>query len=234
VTRRVVITGMGVTAPGGVGVPAFWELLTTGRPMTRSITLFDATAFRSRIAAECDLHPSPATHGMSARDSRWLDRYLQFATTATSEALRGSGLNAVEEDEWRVGVVMGTALGSAALLEQNYVVMSDGGAKWELDHQYGSPHLHLAWTPSMLGAEIARLCGARGPVHTVSSGCTAGIDAVGYAAQLILDGDADVVVAGGAEAPISPSTVGSFDARTTGTRPTRSSWLSGSARTRCP
>lgn len=206
-TRRVVITGMGVTAPGGVGIPAFWELLTSGRPTTRSITLFDATGFRSRIAAECDLHPS--AHGMN---TRWLDRYLQFAATATTEALHGSGLNAVGEDEWRVGVVMGTALGSAALLEQNYVVMSDDGAKWELDHQYGSPHLRLAWTPSMLGAEIARLCGARGPVHTVSSGCTAGIDAIGYAAQLILDGEADVVVAGGAEAPISPATVGRFDA----------------------
>ena len=209
-TRRVVITGMGVTAPGGVGVPAFWELLTAGRPMTRSITLFDATPFRSRIAAECDLHP--AAYGTNTRDTRWLDRYLQFATAATAEALRGSGLNSVEEDEWRVGVVMGTALGSATLLEQNYVVMSDSGAKWQLDHQYGSPHLHLAWTPSMLGAEIARLCGARGPVHTVLSGCTAGIDAVGYAAQLILDGDADVVVAGGAESPISPGTVGSLDA----------------------
>src|SRR4051794_16340624 len=120
--RRVVITGMGVTAPGGVGVSAFWELLTAGRPMTRLITRFDATPFRSRMAAECDLHP--AVHGTTTRDTRWLDRYLQFATAAATEALRDSGLNAVEEDEWRVGVVMGTALGSAALLEQNYVVMS--------------------------------------------------------------------------------------------------------------
>jgi minimal PKS ketosynthase (KS/KS alpha) len=210
VTRRVVVTGMGVTAPGGIGIPAFWELLTAGRPVTRPITLFDASPFQSRIAAECDFHPTAP--GMTTSDARWLDRYLQFATTATAEALHGSGLNPAEEDEWRIGVVMGTALGSATLLEQNYVVMSDGGMRWEVDHRYGSPHLRLAWTPSVLSAETARLCGARGPVRTVSTGCTSGIDAVGYAAQLILDGDADVVVAGGAESPISPATVGALNA----------------------
>ncbi|MDX6312063.1 MAG: minimal ketosynthase alpha, partial [Streptomyces sp.] len=99
--RRVAVTGAGVVAPGGVGVPAFWELLTAGRTATRGITLFDPAGFRSRIAAECDF--DPVAHGLTPADTERADRYVQFALAAAAEAVRDSGLDLDLEDPWRFG-----------------------------------------------------------------------------------------------------------------------------------
>ncbi|MCZ0973799.1 beta-ketoacyl synthase N-terminal-like domain-containing protein, partial [Streptomyces albulus] len=90
-TRRVAVTGVGIVAPGGVGIPAFWDLLSAGRTATRGITLFDPTGFRSRIAAECDF--DPAEHGLSEEQVAKSDRYVQFALVAAAEALREAGLD---------------------------------------------------------------------------------------------------------------------------------------------
>ncbi|GDY29708.1 beta-ketoacyl-[acyl-carrier-protein] synthase family protein [Gandjariella thermophila] len=208
--RQVAVTGVGVVAPGGIGVPAFWDMLTAGRTATRLATLFDATRFRSKVAAECDW--DPAAHGLSADRARRMDRYVQFAAVAAAEAVADAGLDLDREDPWRVGTSMGSAVGGTTRLEQDYVVTSDTGRRWVVDHHRISPFLHLALTPSVLAAEIAEQVGARGPVQTVSTGCTAGLDAVGYAAQLVEEGRADVMVAGAAESPISPIAMSCFDA----------------------
>jgi minimal PKS ketosynthase (KS/KS alpha) len=209
-TRRVVVTGVGVVAPGGIGVPAFWDMLTAGRTATRLATLFDAEHFRSRVAAECDW--DPAAHGLDPARASRMDRYVQFAAVAAAEAVRDAGLDLAAEDPWRIGTSMGSAVGGTTRLEQDYVESSDAGRRWLVDHRRVSPFLHLALTPSVLAAEVAELLGARGPVQTVSTGCTAGLDAIGYATQLIEDGKADVMVAGAAESPISPIAMSCFDA----------------------
>ncbi|MFB7634542.1 beta-ketoacyl-[acyl-carrier-protein] synthase family protein [Streptomyces sp. NPDC056149] len=209
-TRRVAVTGVGIVAPGGVGIPAFWDLLSTGRTATRGITLFDPTGFRSRIAAECDF--DPAAHGLDGEQVAKSDRYVQFALVAAAEALRESGLVMAREDPWRVGVSLGTAVGGTTRLEHDYVAVSASGSRWDVDHRPAGPHLHRAFSPSSLASAVAEQIGAHGPVQTVSTGCTSGLDAIGYAFHSIEEGRADVCVAGASDSPISPITVACFDA----------------------
>ncbi|GAA1069610.1 MULTISPECIES: beta-ketoacyl-[acyl-carrier-protein] synthase family protein [Kitasatospora] len=209
-TRRVVVTGLGVVAPGGVGVPAFWDLLTAGRTATRGITFFDPAGFRSRIAGECDFDPYAA--GLDAEEVARSDRYIQFALAAAAEAVRDSGLDLGAEDPWRIGVSLGTAVGGTTRLEHDYVGVSANGARWDVDHRGAAPHLQRAFTPATLASAVAERTGAHGPVQTVSTGCTSGLDAVGYALQAVEDGRVDVCIAGASDSPISPITVACFDA----------------------
>ncbi|GES30181.1 beta-ketoacyl-[acyl-carrier-protein] synthase family protein [Streptomyces angustmyceticus] len=209
-TRRVAVTGVGIVAPGGVGVPAFWDLLSAGRTATRGITLFDPEGFRSRIAAECDF--DPAAHGLSEEQVARSDRYIQFAMVAAEEALRDAGLDTESEDPWRVGVSLGTAVGGTTRLEHDYVAVSDHGARWDVDHRPAGRYLERAFSPSSLASAVAEQIGAHGPVQTVSTGCTSGLDAIGYAFQSIEEGRVDVCVAGASDSPISPITVACFDA----------------------
>jgi act minimal PKS ketosynthase (KS/KS alpha) len=207
--RRVVITGVGVVAPGGIGVKAFWDLLTAGRTATRAISLFDASGFRSRIAAECDF--DPAADGLTPQEIRRMDRAAQFAVVSAREALADSGLDG-QLDPGRTAVSLGSAVGCTIGLEQEYVVLSNGGQDWLVDHEYAVPHLYSYMVPSTLATEVAWAIGAEGPVALISTGCTSGLDSVGHAAELIREGSADVVVAGATDAPISPITVACFDA----------------------
>ncbi|MER5641673.1 beta-ketoacyl-[acyl-carrier-protein] synthase family protein [Kitasatospora sp. NPDC002227] len=209
-TRRVAVTGVGIVAPGGIGAPAFWELLTAGRTATRGITLFDPAGFRSRIAAECDF--DPAACGLDEALVARSDRYVQFALAAADEAVRHAGLDLAALDPWRLAVSLGTAVGGTTRLEHDYTAVSGRGAHWAVDHRRADPHLHRAFSPSTLASAVAERVGARGPVQTVSTGCTSGLDAIGYGFQAIEDGRADLCVAGAADSPISPITVACFDA----------------------
>jgi minimal PKS ketosynthase (KS/KS alpha) len=208
--RVAAITGIGVVAPGGLGVPAFWDLLASGRTATRTVSLFDATGFRSRVAAECDFDPASA--GLSPADARALDRVSQFAVVAAAQALADSGLELATLPPERTGTVLGSAVGCTTKLEERYVAVSGHGRNWLVDHTKGGPHLYDYFVPGSIAAEVAWRCGAEGPVVTVSTGCTSGLDAVGHGAQLVAEGSADVVLAGAADAPISPITVACFDA----------------------
>ncbi|MEU5961036.1 beta-ketoacyl-[acyl-carrier-protein] synthase family protein [Micromonospora parva] len=206
--RRVVITGIGVIAPGGLGTKAFWELLTAGRTATRTLSFFDATPFRSRVAAEADF--DPVAEGLSPQEVRRMDRAAQMAVVCTREALADSGFEAA--DPTRVGVSVGTAVGATMSLEEEYVVVSDGGRKWLTDHRYATPHLYDYLVPSSFAREVAWSVGAEGPATVISTGCTSGLDSVGHARELIREGSADVMIAGATDAPISPITVACFDA----------------------
>ncbi|MFE0173498.1 beta-ketoacyl-[acyl-carrier-protein] synthase family protein [Streptomyces sp. NPDC059002] len=209
-TRQVAVTGVGVVAPGAIGTDAFVDLLGSGRTATRAITLFDPTGFRSRMAAECDF--DPAAHGLLEREAERMDRYVQFAAVAAREALDEAGLDMTGEDPWRTGVSLGSAVGGTTLLESDYIRASERGSTWEVDHELTSPALHRVFSPAPLAGEIAELSGAQGVVHTVSTGCTSGLDAVGYAFQAITEGRADVMITGASESPVSPITVSCFDA----------------------
>lgn len=207
--RRPAITGIGVIAPGGIGTKAFWALLTAGRTATRPISLFDATGFRSRIAAECDFVPEHA--GLSPAEVARMDRVVQFAVASTREAMADSGLDFGIQDPERIGVVMGSAVGCTMRLEEQYVALSRGGRDWLVDAAPGGPALYEYLVPSGIAAEVAHRCGAQGPVSLISTGCTSGLDSIGHAAQLIVEGSAEIVIAGASEAPISPITSACFD-----------------------
>jgi act minimal PKS ketosynthase (KS/KS alpha) len=209
-TRRVVITGVGVVAPGGVGVKSFWSLISEGRSATRAISFFDASSFRSRVAAEIDF--DPAAHGLGPQMIRRTDRAAQLAVTAANEAVAGSGLDLTAIDPYRVGVTVGSAVGATMGLDEEYRVVSDDGRLDLVDHRYAVPHLYNYLVPSSFAVEVAWAVGAQGPSTVVSTGCTSGIDSVGYAAELVREGSADVMIAGSSDAPISPITVACFDA----------------------
>ena len=213
--RRVVVTGVGVVAPGGPTRDAFWQLLVDGRTATRRISFFDPSAFRSQVAAEVDIDVRAA--GLTTQEIARTDRFVQFAMVAADEAVADSGLDLAADDPVRgvdhdrLAVSLGSAVGATMRLEDEYVQVSDSGRQWVVDAAYGTRFLHQALLPSSAAAELAVRYRAHGPASVMSTGCTSGIDAVGYGYQLVQDGDADVVIAGASDAPISPISVACFD-----------------------
>ncbi|GGQ86101.1 beta-ketoacyl-[acyl-carrier-protein] synthase family protein [Couchioplanes azureus] len=208
--RSAAITGIGVVAPDAIGKKRFWDLLSTGRTATRTISSFDPAPFRSQIAAECNFEPQ--REGLTPQQIRRMDRATQFAVVSARESVQDSGLLPGAVDPARTGVVIGSAVGCTMSLEDEYKVVSDGGRLWLVDPRYAVAHLFDYFVPSSIAAEVAWDVDAQGPVSLVSTGCTSGLDAVGRAADLIRDGAADVMIAGATDAPISPITVACFDA----------------------
>ncbi|HEX2314449.1 MAG TPA: beta-ketoacyl-[acyl-carrier-protein] synthase family protein [Thermomonospora sp.] len=208
--RRTVVTGIGVVAPGGRDREEFWRRIVSGRPAVARIRAFDPAPFRSQVAAECDF--DPAAYGLTPREVRRNDRFAQLAIAAADEAFADGGLDPAAVRPERTGVSLGSATGAAYTLEREYVVASDGGRDWVVDARHLMPFLHRALIPSSAAAELAVRFGAQGPAAMVSTGCTAGIDAVGHAYRLITDDEADVMLAGAAEAPVTPFSVAAFDA----------------------
>lgn len=207
---RAVITGMGVVAPGGVGTKPFWEQITSGRSATRSVSLFDATGYRSQIAGEVDFDPIGA--GLSPHQAETLDRMIQFALVGLTEAVADSGIELDALAPARIGVSVGTAVGLTMGLEREYAKVSNHGREWLVDHTLAADTLFDNFIPSSLAREVAWAAGAEGPATVVSTGCTSGLDAVGYALDLIREGSVDVVITGATDAPLSPITYACFDA----------------------
>lgn len=208
--RRVVITGMGVVAPGGVGRDDYWKLISSGTTATRAISLFNAEGYRSRIAAEVDFEPE--FHGLTPLQTRRLDRAGQFGLVCLREALVDSGIEIDEALAARTGVTIGSAIGASTSLDQEYSVVSDSGSDWLVGHADVVPQLFEYMVPVRFAADLAWEAGAEGPATVVSTGCTSGLDAVGYAFELVREGSADVMLAGATDAPITPITVACFDA----------------------
>jgi len=209
-SRRVVITGIGVRAPGGTTTAGFWDVLTSGRTATRTISFFDASRYRSQVAAETDFRPSD--EGISPEEIARMDRATQFAVACAREAVADSGLDFATIDPARCGVSLGSAVAAATSLEREYLALSDGGRRWLVDHETVPPPMFDYLIPSIMPAEVAWTVGAQGPVALVSNGCTSGIDSVGHAWQLIGEGSAEVMLAGATDTPITPIVVASFDA----------------------
>jgi minimal PKS ketosynthase (KS/KS alpha) len=203
------VTGIGVVAPGGVTREAFWEHITSGRTATRKISAFDPAGFRSQIAAEADFEPLKA--GLSEHEKVRQDRYIQFATAAGLEATNDSGLDLEAVDRDRMGVALGSAVGGTVILEDGFVAVSNRGQEWLVDPEYAPPFLYQGLIPSSLSSEIALKFGAHGPAVVISTGCTSGIDAIGYGHQMIQDGEADIVISGASESPVSPISMACFD-----------------------
>jgi minimal PKS ketosynthase (KS/KS alpha) len=207
--RRTAVTGVGVVAPGGVTRDSFWERITSGKTATRKITFFDPSGFRSQIAAEADFDPKEA--GLDQHEVERMDRYIQFATAAGIEAFEDSALDLDEVDSERMAVTLGSAVGGTIALEDGYVAVSNHGKEWLVDADYAPPFAYAGLVPSSLASEVALKFGAQGPAVVISTGCTSGLDGIGYGHQLIQDGEADIVISGASESPISPISMACFD-----------------------
>ena len=200
--RRVVVTGIGAITPIGMGVEGLWDGLQGRRSAIRAITRFDASVFKSRIAGEVDgFH---ATDHIEERRVRRLDRYSQFTIAATRMALADAHLDLRREDCDRVGAMMGTALGGVAYGEAQYHAFLTQGPR-AVD-----PALALTVFAGAASCNIAIEFGCTGPNATNGMSCASGAIAIGEGFRAIARGEADVMIAGGAEAPLAPLCFGAF------------------------
>src|SRR5579859_285264 len=209
--KRVVITGIGVVAPGGIGREAFWQTLEAGQSACDLADIDRLEDFRSQVVGAVSSF-SPRSCGLTEDEIDRLDRHIQFALVAAAEAWSDSGLQESQLDLERLGVAGGTAIGSTMRLEQEYLAVSSHATEFNVDPTLATPYLYHAVTPSSLSAELGAKYQAKGPVVTVSSGCTAGIDAIAQAFEWVRDGDVDIALAGASEAGICPINMASFDA----------------------
>ncbi|MFI0409348.1 beta-ketoacyl-[acyl-carrier-protein] synthase family protein [Actinomadura sp. 3N508] len=205
--RRVAVTGLGVLAPNGVGTKDFLAGLCAGRSGVIEAREFDTSRLASRIYGtlpECELPGLPAEH--SAGD----DRVVRIAMRAAQEAVASSGLLDHDMDPERAGVVMANAIGGTKFMTEHFPELTGDGTT-EIDVAGAHPRLHVAATFNRPVSAIADAFGLRGPVTTPVTGCTGGNDAVGFALDTIRRGEADVVITGAAEAPLTPFVVACFD-----------------------
>jgi 3-oxoacyl-[acyl-carrier-protein] synthase II len=200
--RRVVITGVGAVTPIGTGVEGLWNGLKQRRSAVRCITRFDPSVFKSRIAGEVD--DFVGTDHIEERRAKRLDRYSQFAIAATRMALGDAELDLHREDPDRVGAMMGTALGGVAHGETQYHNFLTAGPR-AVD-----PALALTVFAGAASCNIAIEFGCTGPNSTNGMSCASGAIAIGEAFRSIVRGDADTMIAGGAEAPLAPLCFGAF------------------------
>jgi len=154
----------------------------------------------------------PLSYGLTQDDVNQWDRHIQFALVAATEAWIDSRLDFSHLDSSYLGVAAGTAIGSTIRLEQEYLAVSKQATQFDVDPSLATPYLYHAVTPSSLSAKLADKFHARGPVVTVSTGCTAGVDAIAQAFEWVRDGDATTVISGASEAGICPINMASFDA----------------------
>jgi 3-oxoacyl-[acyl-carrier-protein] synthase II len=200
--RRVVITGIGAITPIGMGVEGLWQGLLDRRSAVRCITRFDPSMFKSRIAGE--VSDFFATDHIEERRAKRLDRFSQFSVAATRMALADSALDYAGEDPDRIGATMGTALGGVAHGEQQYHNFLREGPR-AVD-----PALALTVFAGAASCNIAIEFGFTGPNATNGMSCASGAIAIGEGFRAIARGEADIMLSGGAEAPLAPLCFGAF------------------------
>jgi 3-oxoacyl-[acyl-carrier-protein] synthase II len=201
-TRRVVVTGLGIICPVGNDVPTAWKNICSGISGVGPITAFDASGFNTRIAAEVkDFDPVPL---LGRKESRRMDRYTQFAMAATAEAVRNAQLSAPVPSPDRTGVIIGCGLGGLGTLTRELNVLQRSGPGRV------NPFMIPMILADSAGGQIAIKYNAHGPNHAVVSACASGSNAIGEAGEVIRRGAADVMITGGAESTIHPIAIAGF------------------------
>ncbi|RJR54614.1 MAG: beta-ketoacyl-[acyl-carrier-protein] synthase II [Desulfobacteraceae bacterium] len=200
--NRVVITGLGVVAPNGIGKEKFWEANLEGRSGVDRLTAFDASRFQTQIAAEVK-NFTPAAY-MPEETARRVDRFVHFGLASAKMAIEDSGLDLDGLDKTRAGVIIGSGLGGILFHEEQILATIEKGA-----HRT-NPQCVPRITPNAVSAHIAIQHGLLGPNMVVSTACASGNHAIGEAFHKIQAGKASVLLGGGAEAPITPYTFGAF------------------------
>jgi len=200
--RRVVVTGLGIVSPVGIGIAESWKNLLAGTSGVGPITKFDATALPTRIAAE--VKNFKAADWMPPKDVRRADTFIHYGLAATRLALQDAGFAIDESNAERVGVNMGSGIGGLPMIEDNIREMIAKGPRRI------SPFFVPGTIINMVAGMISIQFGAKGPNLSMVSACTASAHCVGEAGRVIEYGDADVMIAGGAEACVNMSGVGGF------------------------
>jgi len=202
--RRVVVTGLGIVSPVGIGVAAAWANILAGVSGIARITRFDTEGFPSRIAGE--VKDFDVSKWLSAKESRRYDTFIHYGLVATMEAIKDAGLDGYAGDKDRCGVSIGSGIGGLPMIEETQRAYMQGGLRKI------SPFFVPGTIINMVAGLVSIHYGFRGPNLATVSACSNGNHSLGEAARLIEYGDADVMVAGGAESTVSPLGVGGFSA----------------------
>ncbi len=202
--RRVVVTGVGLVSPVGVGTEACWSALREGRNGIGPITHFDASNFSCQIAGEvCNFDPLDF---VSAKDRRKMGRFIFFAIAASEFAMQMSGLTVTQELSPRVGVYVGSGIGGFDVIEREHAKLLQAGPRRV------SPFFIPATIANLASGHVSIRWSAKGPNSATSTACTSGAHAVGDSFRLIQNGYADAMICGGAEAAITPMSIAGFGA----------------------
>ena len=203
--RRVVITGLGVVSPVGNGKEEFWNNLLAGKPGVGPITQFDATDFPVKIAGEVKDFDPVALAG-DRKTVRHMDRYTQFAVAAAKMAVADAKLDMTKEDPDMAGTLIGTGIGGIHVMEDTILQIEKRGPGKV------NPFAIPMMIANMASGQVSITLGLRGPVLTDVTACASGTNSIGLAARLIKYGDADIMIAGGAEAAVSKAPMAGFAA----------------------
>ena len=200
--RRIVVTGLGIISPVGSQVSTMWESLIKGKSGVSRITAFDPSEFTSQIAGEVkDFDPLKY---ISFKESKRMDRFVQFAIAAAQEAFQDAGIDMQKEDPYRVGVLIGSGVGSLHVVQEqcrNYETKGPSRI---------SPFMIPLIIVNEAAGNVSIVLGAKGPNSCVATACATGSHAIGDAFRIIEHDNADIMIAGGTEGCITPMGVGGF------------------------
>ena len=200
--QRVVVTGLGVIAPNGIGKDNYWASIKGGKSGIARVTKFDVSQYPTKIAGEVKEF-DPAKY-ISKKKAKFMSRFAQFALASSKMAIEDARLELSREDRYRAGVALGTAIGGLQIVEEQCEIFHKKGV------EEVSPFSTMAMNPNAGVGAIAIELRLGGPNITISTACSAGLNAIGYAFDAISNGKADVMIAVGAEAPLFPVTFDSF------------------------
>ena len=200
--RRVVITGLGIVSPVGIGVANAWQSILAGKSGITRITRFDATKFACQIAGE--VKDFDVDQYLNPKDARRMDRFIQYGLIAAMEAVKDAGFEVTEANAERIGVNIGSGIGGLPLIEDTHNTYLQGGPRKI------SPFFIPGTIINMISGHVSIMYGFKGPNLAMVTACTTATHCIGDSGRLIEYGDVDIMIAGGSEAAISPLSVGGF------------------------
>lgn len=209
--RRVVITGLGIISPVGNTVEQAWSNILAGKSGISRISRFDASTFASQIAGE--VHGFDVTQYISAKEARRMDIFIHYGLAAGIQAIKDSGFAVTPENAERIGVNIGSGIGGLPMIEDTHNTYLEGGARKI------SPFFIPGTIINMISGNLSIMYGLKGPNLAMVTACTTATHCIGDSARLIEYGDADIMIAGGAESTVTPLAIGGFaSARALSTR----------------
>jgi 3-oxoacyl-[acyl-carrier-protein] synthase II len=203
--RRVVVTGLGMLSPLGNTPETTWENLLLGKSGIRNIDHFDASEFTTKFAGL--VNNFNAQDYMERKEAKKMDLFIQYGVAAGVQAVKDSGIEVTDENAPRIGVAIGSGIGGLGLIEQNHEKMLKASTPRKL-----SPFFVPSTIINMISGHLSIMFGLQGPNIAITTACTSGVHNIGHAARMIAYGDADVMVAGGAEKASTPLGLGGFGA----------------------
>ena len=202
--RRIVITGLGIVCPVGLSIESAWSAITSGASGIRPITAFDVSEFPVRFGGT--IEGFDVTEYVSKKDARKMDTFIHYGVAAGVQAIRDSGLEITEANAERIGVSVGSGIGGLPGIEKNYDAYLKGGPRKI------SPFFVPSNIINMISGNLSIMYGLKGPNIAMVTACTTGTHSIGEAARIIAYGDADVMLAGGAEMATTHTGLGGFAA----------------------